>query len=149
MHDPIANPFHRIWVGNGGRLTDDFMKAFSITHILNCAEDNACPSNIKASLPENRYTCINAVDSVDVQLFKTWYPTFKDALDKYLKDPSCKGVYIHCQAGMNRSAFMAAAYVIKTFGVPLGVCVSQMVAQRPCVMTNTAFQSQLIDFVNT
>uniref|UniRef100_A0A6C0I776 Protein-serine/threonine phosphatase n=1 Tax=viral metagenome TaxID=1070528 RepID=A0A6C0I776_9ZZZZ len=144
IHDPVANPFPRIWVGNGSRLTPDFMKAFSITHIINCADDGACPSHVKTSVP---YTCLEAIDSVQVHIFNTWYAKFKETMDAYLQDPLCRGVYVHCQAGMNRSAFLAAAYVIKTFRIPFAECIVRMVSQRPCVMTNPAFQAQLIDFV--
>ena len=144
VYDPLANPFPRIWIGNGSRLSPEFMKAFSITHIINCADETACPPNIKTMVP---YTCIDAIDSTRVHIFNTWYPKFNETMDAYLQDPLCKGVYVHCQAGMNRSAFLAAGYVIKTFGIPFSECVIRMVSQRPCVMTNPAFQHQLIDFV--
>lgn len=143
QHDPLANPFPRIWVGNGSRLSPDMMRAFSITHVINCADESACPAFVKEIVP---YTCLNAVDSVYVRIFD-WYPAFRATMDEYLRDPMCKGIYVHCQAGMNRSAFLAAAYVIRTFGVPFADCILRMVSQRPCIMTNPAFQAQLIDFV--
>jgi hypothetical protein len=146
-YDPVANAFPRIWIGDGNRLTKQFMSSFNITHVLNCADDAACPSRIKSTLTPDRYTCLDAVDSLHVNIFK-WYPKFKTAMDTYLRDPSCKGVYVHCQAGMNRSAFLAAAYIMRTFGVSFADCIQRIVSQRPCVMTNPAFQSQLIDFVH-
>jgi len=146
VHDPVANAFPRIWIGDGGRLSPSFMSAFNITHIINCADESACPSNIKTNIDPKRYTCLGALDSLHVNIFK-WYPMFKSAMDAYLRDPACKGVYVHCQAGMNRSAFLAAAYIIRTFGVSFSDCIQRIVSQRPCVMTNPAFQVQLIDFV--
>jgi protein tyrosine phosphatase len=143
----MANPFPRIWVGSGERLTRDLMNTYSFTHILNCADESACPYNIKAGLTSNNYTCINAIDSTDVDLFGTWYPIFKETLDRYLRDTTCKNVFVHCQAGINRSATLTAGYVIKRFRVPLQTCLSKMISQRPCILTNPAFQEQLVQFV--
>ena len=149
MYDSVANPFPRIWVGNGGRLSHRFMNAFSITHIINCANEEACPENIREHISKEKYTCLGAIDSTNVDLFDTWYPNFKHAMDTYLRDPSCKGVYVHCQAGINRSAFLAAGYLIRTCGISFDKCIRRMLSQRPCIMTNQAFQAQLIDFVKT
>ena len=123
-----------------------FIETFGITHIINCAEDEACPSQIRDAFTD-RYTCIGAEDRLDVHLFHTWYPQFREALDRYLRDPLCRGVYVHCQAGINRSAFLAAAYAIKTYRIPFPACVTRMVTQRPCIMTNQSFQTQLLDFI--
>lgn len=147
MYDPIAVAFPRIFVGAGGQLTPRFMMLHNVTHVINCADTTACPRGILQLLPPGRYTVLNAIDSPDVQLFKTWYEPFKKALDAYLRDPSCRNVYVHCHAGINRSAFLAAAYVMTTFRVPMSVCVGRLSSQRPCVMQNEVFQKQFYDFV--
>ena len=145
QHDPLANPFYRLWIGDGHRLTSELARLHSITHVINCADDSACPPAMKEAFLQN-YTCLDAVDAIDVNIF-VWYPLFKLTLDKYLQDPTCKGIYIHCQAGMNRSATLGAAYVIKTFRVPFVPFMQRMIQQRPCIMTNPSFQLQLVSFV--
>ena len=55
-------------------------------------------------------------------------------------------MYVHCQAGMNRSAALAAGYIVRKFGVPVEKVVQTMASQRPCVLTNRAFQKQLFEF---
>ena len=139
FRDPIANPFPRIYIGDGLRLTYAFMERNMLTHVINCADETAC----RIRLPPERYVCLNAIDSTEVQLFDTWYPEFKITMDRYLQDPTCRNVYVHCQAGINRSAFLAAGYIIKTFGIPIDRCVQKIIHQRPCALTNPAFADQL------
>lgn len=141
IKDPVALPFPRIYVGDGLRLTPTFMEHMDITHVINCADESAC----SVDLSDDKYTCLNAIDDIRANIFE-WYPQFKQTLDKFLRDPTCKNVYIHCQCGMNRSAFLAAAYIIKTFRVSFEQCILKIVNERPCVMTNPSFQKQLIDF---
>lgn len=143
FQDPNATPFSRIIVGDFFRLNDTFIDVFRITHVINCAG----PKFNRVLVPIGNFVTIDAIDSVSVQLFDTWYPKFKEAMDRFLRDPTCKNIYVHCQAGMNRSVFLTVAYIVKTFGVPLDRCVEKTVRQRPCVMTNPAFLNQLKDFV--
>jgi protein-tyrosine phosphatase len=141
VKDPIARPFPRIYVGDGHRLTSQFIEEMDITHVINCADASAC----RDSLPDEKYACLNAIDDIRANIFE-WYPQFKQTMDKFLRDPTCKNVYVHCQCGINRSAFLASAYIIKTFRVSFEQCVLNIVNERPCVMTNTSFQKQLIVF---
>jgi hypothetical protein len=141
-YDPNANPFPRIIVGDYSRLTKDFVNVFRITHIINCAGPEL---NRKDLVRSGNIECINSIDSETVNIFD-WYPKFKETIDRYLRDPSCINVYVHCQAGMNRSAFLTAAYIIKTFRVPIDRCIEKMVRQRPCVFGNSTFLKQLVEF---
>lgn len=142
FYDPVTSPFDRIIVGDAFRINEKFLQAFNITHIINCAD----PSMRNLNYKPDRYVCINAIDSEDVNIIETWYPAFKEALDTFLRSPYCLNVYVHCQAGMNRSASLAAAYVTKTFRVPIEQCIERMARQRPCVLTNRAFVKQLEEF---
>lgn len=141
-YDPNANPFPRIIVGDSQRLNKDFVKVFRITHIINCAGPEL---NRKDLVKPGNIECIDAIDSELVDIFQ-WYPKFKDAIERFLRDPFCINVYVHCQAGMNRSAFLTAAYIIKTFRVPIDRCIEKMVRQRPCVFGNPTFLKQLVEF---
>ena len=140
--DPVTVPFSRIIVGDGPRLTHAYMEKHNITHVLNCADKSAC----KLILPQDRYICLNAIDSINVNIYDGWYDEFKEAMDRYLRNPECKNVYVHCQAGINRSVALTAGYIVRKFGVPLEKLITTMVQQRPCILTNEAFQFQLIEF---
>lgn len=139
--DPIARPIHRIFIGDAERLNEEFMKVHNITHVVNCAFPEDCP----ISLPANRYRCIGAIDS-PTEDFTKWYPLFKDTMNTFLQDPTCKNVYVHCQCGINRSVVLTLAYLIKVFRMPYMKLISHVASQRPCVLTNSVFVKQLIDF---
>lgn len=146
IHDPIAKVFHRILLGAGFYLLPNFVNGHQITHVINCADDYACPSNLRAYLGKN-YTCLNALDD-ETNIIEKHYPAFEAAMDEYLRDPICKNVYVHCQAGMNRSATLVIAYVVKRFRVKLLDIVHHVVRQRPCVMSNPHFQDYLVKFAS-
>ena len=69
-------------------------------------------------------------------------------MDKFLRDPQCRKVYVHCHAGMNRSATLAIAYVHRRFGIPMMKLIESVARQRPCILTNPAFQRQLVEFAS-
>ena len=75
-------------------------------------------------------------------------PAFEAAMDAYLRDPVCKNIYVHCQAGMNRSATLVVAYVFKRFRVDFAYLINHVARQRPCVMTNLHFQDYLVKFAS-
>ena len=52
--------------------------------------------------------------------------------------------FIHCVAGMNRSATLATAYYIYKTGRPLLQAIQYMVALRPIILHNSNFLKQLV-----
>jgi hypothetical protein len=52
--------------------------------------------------------------------------------------------FIHCVAGMNRSATLATAYYIQKTGKPLLQAIQYMVALRPIILRNENFIKQLV-----
>jgi hypothetical protein len=92
-----------------------------------------------------RYRVLNAIDSPDVNIL-TWYPAFEDALYQFLRE-SDGVIYVHCQAGMNRSGFLALAYVARNFGVDVGALVQSVKYQRPCILSNSVFMNQVRKFI--
>lgn len=131
--DPICNPFPRLFVGDGKRLSKSFLKSLNVTHVVNCATNDACPLYI----PSKQYACIHAIDGTEPIM--KWYPKFKHVLDAFLTDPMCQNIYIHCQCGINRSVALTLAYVVRTYNVPVKTCFKKMLAQRPCILTNPSF----------
>jgi hypothetical protein len=146
VYDPIAAVFDRILLGPGLHLTPRFVHTHNITHIVNCAEKSACPAWASSNVGPTRYISLDAKDEFGYPLIKDHYSTFEVVMDTFLRDPSCRCVYVHCQAGMNRSATLLAAYLHKRFGIPLEKVVEVMARQRPCIMTNPTFVAQLEEF---
>jgi protein-tyrosine phosphatase len=149
LHDNPAYAYSRILVGAGGVLTPHFANYWRISHVINCADDAACPLWVRNACASDQYVCLNSPDNNSVQLINQFYPEFERAMDAFLRSPDCTCVYVHCQAGMNRSATLAAAYVIDRFGTPLSSVIDSMGKQRPCIMTNPSFQRQLAEFASS
>lgn len=144
--DPPALFHPNILVGAGEMLTPAFVKKYEITHVINCAEDSDSPTWWRNSHP-GKYYHIEAQDSLNADILK-WYPEFKAILKLYLQDPSSMTVFVHCQCGINRSAFLSLMYVCDVFKFPLKSTELAVVKQRPCMMTNTSFRKQVFEALN-
>ena len=89
---------------------------------------------------------MNAVDSLDANILD-WYPKFEETLHKFLKEGNGV-VFVHCQAGMNRSASLALAYVCKNFSVKMEDLYPAVKRQRPIMFQNTTYLVQVREFIN-
>ena len=56
------------------------------------------------------------------------------------------GVLIHCWAGVNRSAAVAAFFLVAKCRVPLFAAVDQLMRRRGTVLTNQSFRKQLVQY---
>lgn len=142
---PAAWFYPRILVGPGAFLTPRFAAEMNITHVINCAAEGDCPEWFPNRHPE-KYVCLHAIDSLYTDIL-IWYPTFQVKLHEFL----CSGsgvVYVHCQAGMNRSGSLALAYVCKNFHLPFDEVVTAVRRQRPVLLQNPVFMNQVREFIN-
>jgi protein-tyrosine phosphatase len=142
---PAAWFYPRILVGPGAFLTQRFVAEQNITHVINCADDGACPEWFSDRYPE-KYVCIDGIDSIYVNILD-WYPKFEAKLHQFLR-AGTGVVYVHCQAGMNRSGSLALAYVCKNFHLPLDEVVVATRKQRPVLFQNAVFMNQVKEFIN-
>ncbi len=146
MSQPPAWFSTRILVGPGEMLTPAFAQRYKVSHVINCAQDIYCPSWWKVRHPE-KYVVLNAIDSHQHNILD-WYPMFETFLRTFLREGPLDGVvYVHCQAGMNRSASLALAYVCKNYSLPLSGVVTAVRRQRPCILQNPVFMTQVNDFI--
>jgi hypothetical protein len=147
--DYIRQPpawFHtRILVGAGTFLRPAFIQQHQITHVINCAFHDDSPAWFREIFPD-RYVCLQAIDGLDQNILN-WYPKFEQTMQRFLREGNGT-VYVHCQAGINRSAFLALLYVAKNFHINLDSLISTTKRQRPCMFTNTTFRKQVEDFIN-
>jgi len=144
--DPPALFHPNIIVGSGSMMTSTFVGKHNITHVINCAFPEHSPNWFRDRYPD-KYACIEAVDSSEVSILD-WYPQFKEILDRFLRDPSSRRVYVHCQMGMNRSGFLSLLYVCETFGYALRDVILATMRQRPCLYQNPKFLKDVSDHLN-
>jgi hypothetical protein len=140
--DPPVLIHPMILIGAGEMLTPEFKQKWGITHVLNCAEDEMCPSWF-SKLHSDKYTCLEAIDSLNVNIL-VWYPKFRDTLLNYLRRPECSRVFVHCQCGINRSAFLTLMFVCDIFAFPFENTERIIIQTRPCALTNPAFRLQVM-----
>ena len=143
--DTIACLYPRIFVGAGCQFTQAVATAGNFTHVINCATLHDGPVWFARRYPAN-YIVLNAIDALDVSILD-WYPKFEATMLQFLRDPECKNVYVHCQCGINRSAYLAMAFVCRRFGFPIGEVARSLVIQRPCALSNPTFWTQVSAFV--
>lgn len=143
---PPAYFYPRILVGAGMALTDMFAFKYNISHVINCAFDQDSPLWFRTRHP-NRYVSLQAYDSPFHNILD-WYPKFEAAMHQFLQQGNGT-VYVHCQAGMNRSAFLALTYVCKNFGLDMDATMKATLLQRPIMFQNPIFMNQVREFINT
>lgn len=138
--------FHtRILVGAGTFLRPAFVQQHRITHVINCAFPGDSPEWFREIFPD-KYVCLQAIDS-STQNILDWYPKFEETMQRFLREGN-DTVYVHCQAGINRSAFLALLYVSKNFHMSLDPLILATKRQRPCMFSNTTFRKQAEEFIN-
>lgn len=145
MRDPPAFFHSRILVGPGAFLTPAFVQKYGITHVINCSHDDYSPVWWRRQHP-TKYKVIEAIDSHQHNILD-WYLEFEVALQKFLREGDGT-VYVHCQAGMNRSASLALAYTAKNLGMNMDELIASVRRQRPCILQNLVFMNQVREFVN-
>jgi len=143
--DPLALVHPRIVVGSANNVDLHTLTAYNITHVVNCAQDWVTSEWFKSEFPD-RITCINALDHRAEDITK-WYPLFESSMNKFLSDPECKTIYVHCECGINRSGFLTLIYMCLKFGYSIETVVKSMLIQRPCMFTNTEYQKQAIEYI--
>lgn len=148
-YQPLRDPpawFHtRILVGPGAYLTPIFRVTHNISHVINCAYEADSPAWFRNKYPDN-YECLNAPDSIDADI-RNWFPQFERAMKMFLREGN-DVVYVHCAAGMNRSASLALAYVCKNFHLPMDAMIRTTQRQRPCMFQNPVYMNQVRELVN-
>jgi len=144
-HDPPAKLHPRIMFGSGPMLTPEFVKQNNISHVINCAEDIDSPKWFRQTHPD-KYMCLYAEDTVDSDITK-WFPQFKECMNAFLAERSSSVVYVHCQCGINRSAFLTLLYLCLKFQFPFENTVRSMLIQRPCCLTNPVFRLQVSEYI--
>jgi len=145
LRDRVARLHPKVMFGPGVLLTPDFVQKNKITHIVNCAG----PGDTPGWVPENfgtRYTCLSAIDSYNVDITE-WYPQFESAMDKYLRSDNSQVVYVHCQAGMNRSGFLTVLYCCLKFQYKYDQACRATLIQRPCALANHVFHKQVNEYI--
>jgi hypothetical protein len=145
LRQPPAYFHTRILVGPGAFLTPKFVYERGISSVINCAFPGDSPEWFRTKYPD-RYTCLSAPDSPNANILD-WYFLFEGILRMCLRRDTGI-VYVHCQAGINRSAFLALTYVCSRFHMDGETMLEALKRQRPCMFQNAVYRRQVLTFLN-
>lgn len=140
--DPIAIVHPRIYLGSAFNVTEETFRLNKITHVINCAGPEF---NLKW-MDEDKYKCIAAQDSITFDITSV-YPLFESIMNRFLADPTCKNIYVHCQCGINRSAFLVLMYMCIKFQYKMDYMAKHILIQRPCCFRNPSFRKQVTEYI--
>lgn len=141
--DPPLVVRPNLMVGPGVFLNPRFVWDHKLTHVINVGEPQAAPPWVPSSFKQ-RYVNMYIPDDDKTRL-EDVYPAFEQTLLRFMQEPNAR-VYVHCMAGMNRSASLTVMFLVKHFRLPLEAVVFHALRQRPCVLANPHFNAQLVEF---
>jgi hypothetical protein len=88
------------------------------------------------------------VDSLNANILH-WYFIFEQTMSAMLREKGSGTVFVHCQCGINRSAYLSLTYITKNFGFDFEETVKSLKRQRPCMFTNPIYMKQTKEFVSS
>jgi protein-tyrosine phosphatase len=142
--DSPAKIHPKIIFGAGIHLTPTFVLKQNITHVINCAFDEHSPFWFRRDNPD-KYVCLQAIDS-DASNITFWYPKFEETLSKFLQQENSI-VFVHCQCGVNRSAYLVLLYACKKLNYSFEKVERSILLQRPCAFENPNFKKQVLEYI--
>lgn len=138
-----------IWVGNeAAALSNDYLNSINADVIVNCTKTIAFANNKKINIriPVND-PGEASIDQEDIAKMYKLLPTIVKIIHTYRLQN--KNVFIHCHAGMQRSAAVMAAYLITETDCNLPRAVNLIVSKRPIAFaggTYISFREALIRY---
>ncbi|KAL7716963.1 Internalin-A [Entamoeba marina] len=117
----------------------NYLNSINVTHILTVAD-------LHPVFPTNFiYKCINIDDDVTENISQHFNECF-EFIDAARRNGS---VFVHCAAGVSRSASVVIAYLMKEKKMSYSKAYSHVQNKRPIICPNQAFREQLIEFGKT
>jgi len=132
-------PGSRVWFGGAGPThVPDLLRPF--THVVNC-ESSFTSSSRDAQM--RHFLFLRSYDEEDFPILELHFLTLNRYIQQALQNPA-SAVYIHCYAGINRSATLAIAYACHTTGRPAADLIEEVRRTTGrMVVENEGFYTQL------
>eukprot|EP01064_Diplonema_japonicum_P023298 TRINITY_DN33735_c0_g1_i1.p1 TRINITY_DN33735_c0_g1~~TRINITY_DN33735_c0_g1_i1.p1 ORF type:complete len:305 (+),score=57.18 TRINITY_DN33735_c0_g1_i1:33-947(+) len=137
--DAPAKITNHIYLGNLKQAKASPKKYKCITAILNCLGDT---TKAHHTHHRQRYHGFEAEDIDEYPLLHMHLEEAAEFISSVEKEKSV--VLVHCYAGVNRSAAICVAYLVKYHRWPLTKALIHVHTQRPIILSNQSFRDQLI-----
>jgi predicted protein tyrosine phosphatase len=133
-----------IWLGEASDAMDiDTLKKHGVDSVINCAEKHTL--TCAEYYPNGwRYLGLDCDDTASYDIIGKHLNEFTDFMDECVVNNH--KVLVHCVAGINRSATLLIAYLVRRRGMSLIDAISLCHAKRPIILTNEAFVMSLIEW---
>jgi protein-tyrosine phosphatase len=139
-----------LFIGNMHAAKDaNFFKRENIGAVLNCTPD--VPhyfSHMSGAVEYMRINVNDSLQTIDFQKMTAYMPCGVQFIHKNL-DLDKKRVFVHCHAGVQRSAAMVAAYLMYKFNISVEKAVNHIMRQRPVAFMfgkSVNFKSSLLNY---
>lgn len=116
----------------------DMLDALGITALINVSAN--CPNHFEGHY---QYKSIPVEDNHKADI-SSWFNEAIDFIDS-IKDAGGR-VFVHCQAGISRSATICLAYLMRTNRVKLDEAFEFVKQRRSIISPNFSFMGQLLQF---
>ncbi|CAK0907645.1 unnamed protein product [Prorocentrum cordatum] len=121
----------------------EVLSRLRVTHVLNCAGASVRTGEAFYASLGMQYQEFQAEDSQGQNIMQH-YETLASAADAALEAGG--RLFVHCEAGVNRSGCLCIAYHLVHSGAPLLESARHCKGRRGRICTNEAFQRQLFAF---
>jgi hypothetical protein len=128
-----------LYLGGAEGWTAAWLAECNVTHVVNMAA-----KDVRYMLPSSVKTlCVAADDNDSYDLFAHWPDVFS-----FISSAVTGSVFIHCVAGINRSASFAVAAVCLIERRSFLSVFREVLRRRPGILSNLHFQCQLLHCVH-
>jgi len=133
-----------IWLGEANDAMDiETLKKNGVNSVINCADQATLTCGEYYPIGWS-YLGIECDDKANYDIIGKHLNEFTDFMDECVVNK--RKVLVHCVAGINRSATLLIAYLVRRRGMSLIDAISLCHAKRPIILTNEAFVMSLIEW---
>ncbi|KAJ2686652.1 hypothetical protein IWW39_003501 [Coemansia spiralis] len=126
-----------LYLGGAGNVADEQLRALEITHVLNVAREVSGP--LPAGIASRH--CMWDHDEPDLERYFAECFAFIDQA-RFAQ----RGVLVHCQMGVSRSASLVIAYVMRTMAMGFTPAYEYVRLRAPCISPNLSLIAQLAEY---
>mmetsp|Transcript_44644 Transcript_44644/g.96747 ORF Transcript_44644/g.96747 Transcript_44644/m.96747 type:complete len:209 (+) Transcript_44644:1-627(+) len=143
---PMSKILDFLYLGDVDSAQPESLTAQDVSSVLNMAAADTCMEDGRQTRDGVQYLCISAEDEEEYPLLDAHF----EACCSFLDECASQGrrVLVHCMAGVNRSASIVVAYLMRRRGMHLLSAVRHAFTARPIILSNAGFVEQLVQFAS-
>jgi len=139
----------KVWLGNyADSSNENFIKDNNIKVIINCSKDLPFYFNNQEVPYKYRIPVDDDRQDNSLYIMYLYLPKIVDIMKFHINRN--ENIYVHCHAGMQRSACVVAAYLISKHNLHPGAAITHIKNQRPIAFSPFInFEKSLLSYYST